>query len=146
MWTLVHSDWQQRPSTVDLRSERSGDVWVERSANYRRFDSYLLPPGEVPPIAAKLGLPTTADEWLATRGAELDRRLRRFSRRLRRGELIARGFREPLSPGAPYRPISWHEWRVMELKLPDRAEGGGIGYVGLTIGKPGTRRLFRRGR
>lgn len=66
---------------------RSGDVWVERSANYRRFDSYLLPPAEVAPIAAKLGLPATADEWLARRGAELDRRLRRFGRRLRRGEL-----------------------------------------------------------
>ena len=24
---------------------RSGDIWVERSSNYRRFDSYLLPPG-----------------------------------------------------------------------------------------------------
>lgn len=66
---------------------RSGDIWVERSANYRRFDSYLLPPNEVPPIATKLGLPATADEWLAKRGAELDRRLRRFGRRLRRGEL-----------------------------------------------------------
>ena len=66
---------------------RSGDVWVERSANYRRFDSYLLPPAEVPPIAAKLRLPATADEWLARRGGELDRRLRRFNRRLRRGEL-----------------------------------------------------------
>ena len=41
---------------------RSGDVWVERSANYRRFDSYLLPPDAVPAIAAKLGLPATADE------------------------------------------------------------------------------------
>jgi hypothetical protein len=58
-----------------------------RSVNYRRFDSYLLPPAEVSPIAAKLRLPATADEWLANRGAELDRRLRRFSRRLRRGEL-----------------------------------------------------------
>ena len=29
----------------------------------------------------------TADEWLAKRGAELDRRLKRFARRLRRGEL-----------------------------------------------------------
>jgi hypothetical protein len=64
---------------------------------------------------------------------------------LTRGELIARGFREPLSHGAPYLTISRHEWRVIELKLPDRAEGGGIGYVGLTIGKPGTKRLFRRG-
>ena len=66
---------------------RSGDVWVERSSNYRRFDSYLLPAAAVPAIAAELGLPATADEWLAQRGAELDRRLKRFARRLRRGEL-----------------------------------------------------------
>ena len=39
------------------------------------------------PIAAELGLPATADEWLATAGAELDRRLKRFARRLQRGEL-----------------------------------------------------------
>jgi hypothetical protein len=66
---------------------RSGDVWVERSSNYQRFDSYLLPPAAVPAIAAELGLPATADEWLARRGAELDRRLKRFARQLRRGEL-----------------------------------------------------------
>ena len=66
---------------------RSGDVWVERSSNYRRFDSYLLPAAAVPAIAAELGLPVTADEWLAARGAELDRRLKRFAHRLQRGEL-----------------------------------------------------------
>ena len=66
---------------------RSGDVWVERSSNYRRFDSYLLPQAAVPDVTAELGLPATADEWLAGRGAELDRRLKRFERRLRRGEL-----------------------------------------------------------
>jgi TnpA family transposase len=66
---------------------RSGDVWVERSSNYRRFDSYLLPTAAVPAIAAELGLPATADEWLCTRGDELDRRLKHFSRRLLRGEL-----------------------------------------------------------
>ncbi len=66
---------------------RSGDVWVERSANYRRFDSYLLPEAAVPEVAAGLKLPATADEWLATRGADLDQRLKRFSRRLQRGEL-----------------------------------------------------------
>lgn len=66
---------------------RSGDIWVERSANYRRFDSYLLPLEAVPAVIADLQLPATADEWLAARGAELDRRLRRFSRRLLRGEL-----------------------------------------------------------
>ena len=66
---------------------RSGDVWVERSSNYRRFDSYLLPVAAVPAIAAELGLPATAEEWLAARGAELDGRLKRFARRLQRGEL-----------------------------------------------------------
>ena len=55
---------------------RSGDVWVERSSNYRRFDSYLLPAAAVSPVAAELGLPATADEWLATRGRELDERLK----------------------------------------------------------------------
>lgn len=66
---------------------RSGDIWVERSASYRRFDSYLLPQDAVPEVAAGLKLPATTDEWLAGRGAELDRRLKRFSRRLLRGEL-----------------------------------------------------------
>jgi TnpA family transposase len=63
---------------------RSGDVWVERSSNYRRFDAYLLPASEVPPIAAALKLPLTADEWLTGRARELDRRLKRFAHSLAR--------------------------------------------------------------
>ena len=43
---------------------RAGDVWVVGSSNYRRFDSYLLPPAAATAIAAELGLPATADEWL----------------------------------------------------------------------------------
>jgi TnpA family transposase len=66
---------------------RSGDVWVERSSDYRRFDAYLLPQPAVPTAAAELGLPLSADEWLAAKGQELDQRLRRFARRLKRGEL-----------------------------------------------------------
>jgi hypothetical protein len=65
--------------------------------------------------------------------------------RLTRGELIARGFREPFSHGAPYLTISRHEWRVIGLQLADRAgDGGGVSYVGLTIGKVGTKSLFWR--
>ena len=56
---------------------RSGDVWVERSSGYRRFDAYLLPQAAVLEAAAELGLPALADEWLAARGKELDQRLRR---------------------------------------------------------------------
>src|SRR5208283_2614169 len=53
----------------------------------RSFDSYLLPATAVRPIAAELDLPATADEWLETRGRELDRRLKRFAQRLQRGQL-----------------------------------------------------------
>lgn len=72
---------------------RSGDIWVERSANYQRFDSYLLPQSEVAPIAAGLELPTTANEWLDTRARELDWRLRGFAHRLARGKLDGVAFK-----------------------------------------------------
>lgn len=66
---------------------RSGDVFVERSSAYRRFDSYLLPEAGAKPVAEALGLPATADEWLAQRGAELDGRLKRFAQRLKLNQL-----------------------------------------------------------
>ncbi|GCA52888.1 tn3 transposase DDE domain protein [Sinorhizobium sp. KGO-5] len=66
---------------------RSGDVWVERSSAYRRFDSYLLPERAAAPIVADLGLPTAADEWLQQRGRELDWRLKKFAQRLKRDQL-----------------------------------------------------------
>ncbi len=66
---------------------RSGDVWVERSSSYRRFDSYLLPTAAAAPVVSELGLPDTADAWLAARGQELDERLKRFAQRLRRNQL-----------------------------------------------------------
>lgn len=66
---------------------RSGDVWVERSAGYRRFDSYLLTEPQAAPIVTALGLPQTADEWLSERTRELDWRLKKFSQRLKRNDL-----------------------------------------------------------
>lgn len=66
---------------------RSGDVWVERSASYRRFDSYLLPAADVASIATALNLPASADEWIAGRSRELDWRLKRFAHRLARGKV-----------------------------------------------------------
>src|SRR3546814_13517657 len=50
---------------------RSGDVWVERSAGYRRFDSYLLSEPQAKPIVSALGLPPTAGEWNQHLGREL---------------------------------------------------------------------------
>jgi TnpA family transposase len=66
---------------------RSGDVWVEKSANYRRFDNYLLPTAKVPPVQKDLGLPSSADEWLDGKKRELDWRLQRFTHRLAKGKL-----------------------------------------------------------
>jgi hypothetical protein len=64
-----------------------------------------------------------------------------------RGKLIARGFREPFTPSAHYLTISRHEWRVLKLDAwSDRVEGGGVSYIGVTIGRAGTKRFFRRAR
>jgi TnpA family transposase len=66
---------------------RSGDIWVERSSAYRRFDSYFLSIDASAPIAAGLNLPTSADTWLAERAASLDHRLKRFAHNLSNGRL-----------------------------------------------------------
>ena len=101
---------------------RSGDIWVERSANYRRFDSYLLPQEAVPAVIAEMKLPATADEWLATRGAELDRRLCRFSRRLLRGELEGVELRDGRLHIAPVKATATPETRAfadgLEAMMP----------------------------
>ena len=37
-----------RGAAATLRDRlRSGDVWIERTRNYQRFDEYLLPPADV---------------------------------------------------------------------------------------------------
>jgi TnpA family transposase len=91
---------------------RSGDIWVERSSNYRRFDSYLLPIVAVPAAVAELKLPATADEWLATKGGELDRRLKRFAHRLQRGELEGVEFHDDRLHVTPVKATSSLEARA----------------------------------
>jgi TnpA family transposase len=101
---------------------RSGDVWVERSSSYRRFDSYLLPPAAVPAAAAELKLPSTADEWLATRGEELDRRLKRFARRLQKGALEGIEFKDDRLHITPVKATTTPEARAfadgIEMMMP----------------------------
>ena len=96
---------------------RSGDVWVERSSDYRRFDSYLLAPAAVPAAVAELGLPGTADEWLTARGREIDRRLKRFALRLRRGELEGVELRDGRLRVAPVKAAAPPEARALADRL-----------------------------
>ena len=101
---------------------RSGDIWVERSSSYRRFDSYLLPSSAVPAAAAELGLPSSADEWLVVKSAELDRRLKLFAQRPRRSELIGVEFRDGRLHVAPVKATTTPEVRdfadTIEAMMP----------------------------
>lgn len=66
---------------------RAGDVWVDGSRAWRRFDAYLLPRSDVTAHAAGLAIERDVDRYLARREEELDRRLERFARLLGRGRL-----------------------------------------------------------
>ena len=129
---------------------RSGDIWVERSSSYRRFDSYLLPSSGVPAAAAELGLPATADEWLAAKAAELDRRLKRFARRLQRDELEGVEFRDGRLQVSPVKATITPEGRafadVIEAMMPrvritellhevNRATGFATAFTNLRTGE-----------
>ena len=111
-----------------------------RSASYRRFDSHLVPQDAVPVITAGLKLPATADEWRTGRAGELDRRLKRFSRRLLRGELEDAGF-DPNARGLRHvlEHIGEHPARQISELLPWNYDAG------LQTGKTGSCRLKFRG-
>ena len=103
---------------ANLRNKlRSGDVWVERSAGYRRFDSYLLSETEAAPIAAGLGLPPTADQWLAERGRQLDWRLKKFAQRLKRGDLHGVRFEDGRLQISPVRTAVSEEAEALADRL-----------------------------
>jgi TnpA family transposase len=66
---------------------RAGDVWVDSSRAWRRFDAYLLPKSDVATHAADLPIERDVDCYLARRGEELEQRLERFASRLDCGQL-----------------------------------------------------------
>ena len=66
---------------------RSGDVWVDGTRNYQRFDEYLLPLDDVATAAAALPITTDVDAYLSERAKTLDFKLRRFERLLLKGKL-----------------------------------------------------------
>ncbi|PHQ82079.1 MAG: transposase [Thalassobium sp.] len=66
---------------------RAGDVWVEGSQDYRRFDSYLIPRETAEAELRKQGLETDADAWLQDRRHVLNLRLSEIEHKLKRGQL-----------------------------------------------------------
>lgn len=66
---------------------RAGDIWVDGTRNYRRFDTYLLSRGETDKVVDTLPFQTDAAAYLEERARTLDWRLRRFARQLKANKL-----------------------------------------------------------
>lgn len=66
---------------------RAGDVWVDGSRSYQRFDAYLLSRRDVAKAVDQLPFDTDAQAYLVQRGRTLDWRLRRFAKQLKGGKL-----------------------------------------------------------
>jgi TnpA family transposase len=67
---------------------RAGDVWVDGSREYRRFDSYLMPRDTAETVMRDAGFETDPDAWLADRRSMLAKRLDQVDRALKRNALI----------------------------------------------------------
>ena len=55
---------------------RAGDVWVDGSREYLRFDSYLMPRDTAETVMRNAGFEADPGAWLADRRAMLAKRLR----------------------------------------------------------------------
>ena len=61
---------------------RAGDVWVDGSREYRRFDSYFMPRDKAEVIMRNAGFETDPEVWLADRRKKLEKRLTQVNRAL----------------------------------------------------------------
>jgi TnpA family transposase len=66
---------------------RAGDVWVEGTRQFQRFDAYLLNSRETAKVTDQLSFETNGKAYLAERARTLDWRLRRFAKQLKAGKL-----------------------------------------------------------
>ncbi|MGO9235709.1 MAG: Tn3 family transposase [Methylocella sp.] len=130
---------------------RSGDVWIEGTRKFQRFDQYLLPKAEVPKVTSQLSLPGDVDSYLSDRSALLDARLRRFERQLLRGKLEGVELRNDRLHITPLKAITSPEAdrldRAIDALLPriritellnevHRRTGFAAKFVDLRTGKP----------
>ena len=54
---------------------RAGDIWVDGSREYRRFDSYFMPRDKAEATMRDAGFETDPETWLANRRERLEKRL-----------------------------------------------------------------------
>ena len=85
---------------------RAGDVWVEGSRDYRRFDAYLPPVDEAENVLADSGLETDGPTWLDERRERLHHRLREMRQKLVGGHLEGVRLEGGRLKIMPYDPIT----------------------------------------
>lgn len=66
---------------------RAGDVWVDGSREYRRFDSYLQPRDQAETIMRDAGFETDPEAWLFDRRTKTAKRFDQVERALKRNAL-----------------------------------------------------------
>ena len=107
---------------VHLRDRlRAGDIWVEGSRAYRRFEDYLLPPATFAALRAEdrlgLGLPDTAAAWLEARGAVLRNKLKAVLAAAAAGSLVDASLTEAGLKVAPIRREQRDRAKVLSRRL-----------------------------
>ena len=101
---------------------RAGDVWVEGSRDYRRFDAYLPPVDEAENVLPDSGLETDGPTWLDERRERLHHRLREMRQKLVGGHLEGVRLEGGRLKIMPYDPITPPAGETL-----DRAMGTNVG-------------------
>ena len=101
---------------------RAGDVWVDGSREYRRFDSYLMPRDKAEVIMRDAGFETDPEAWLADRREKLEKRLTQVNRALKRkaipGVRIERGRLKITPHDAVTPPAATRLERAIDAVMP----------------------------
>lgn len=107
---------------VHLRDRlRAGDIWVDGSRAYRRFEDYLLPPATFAALRAEgrlgLALPDAAETWLKARGAVLREKLKAVLAAAAASELVDASLTEAGLKVAPIRREQRDRVRTLSRRL-----------------------------
>ena len=84
---------------------RAGDIWVEGSRDYRRFDAYLVPMDETQRVLGDSTLETDGPAWLTGRRERLHDRLREVRAKLAAGRLEVVRLENSRLKITPYDPL-----------------------------------------
>ena len=96
---------------------RAGDVWIDGSRAYRRFDDYLIPQDHVAAEAQSLPVTVEMGAYLNERASLLDQRLAAFARKLARGDLVDVSLQGDALSVKPIKASTPDEARVLDRAI-----------------------------